>query len=300
MTANDLYKDVPKEQAEHLLKFRADHPCKYVDIAGVRWEYIACGSGPDTLLLLPGGLFIAEHVFGYIELFEDACRVIAPTYPPLEDIDEVTNGLAAILDVERVQSAFVLGLSYSGMVAQVFVQRFPTRVRKLILSGAGPLLASRPLGIALSLISSLTAALPESIAKGLYQGMLNLMVAFPKSETAFWRAYLREVFSQRLTKAHIVSSFRQAEGAFKKYAFDRPGAKPWRGEVLILDGEKDALSTEGVRTAMAKFYPRSQVQVIPGIGHALGKLELIRYTEAVKRFLSVTNQKREAFLNSDR
>lgn len=288
MTSSNLYKDVPKEQVERLLKFRADHPCKYVDIAGVQWEYIACGRGRETLLLLPGGLFIAEHVFGYIEMLEDAYRVIVPSYPPIENIDGIVNGLAAIMDAEHVQSAFVLGQSYSGMVAQVFVQRFPARVRKLILTGAGPLSASRMPAIVLSIISSLIAALPESAVKGLYQRMLSQMVVFPESEDAFWKAYLKELFAQRLTKAHIVSSFRQTEGAIKKYALDKPGTRPWRGEVLILDGEKDTLGTEGIRTALAKFYPNSQVQVMPGIGHTLGKTELVKYTEAVKGFLSRT------------
>jgi len=293
MTANDLYKDVPKEQTEHLLRFRADHPCKYVDIAGVSWEYISCGRGPETLLILPGALFIAEHIFSYIELFEEAYRVIVPTYPPLEDIDEITNGLAAILDVERVQSVFVLGLSYGGMVAQVFAPRFPTRVKKLILSSAGPFVTSKlpvPV-IILSLISSLVAAPPERVAKSLFHGMLNQVVVVPKSEAAFWRAYLKEVVSQRLTKADIVGSFRTMEGAIKKYTLDRSGVQPWRGEVLSLVGEKDPLNSEGDRAAMAEFYPHSQVQVIPGVSHTPGRSELLKYAEVVKGFLSATNQK---------
>ncbi len=290
MTANDLYKDAPKEQVEHLIKFRESHPCKYVDVAGVQWEYIACGRGRDTLLLLPGGLLIADHVFNYIEMLEDAYRVIVPSYTPLENIDEIVNGLAGILDVEQIQDAFVLGLSYGGMVAQVFVQRFPARAKKLILTGAGPISASRLPPMVLSITSSLITALPENAVKGLYQRMLNQLVSFPESEVAFWRAYLKELFAQRLTKAHIVSGFRQTEGAIKKYAFDKAGVEPWRGEVLILDGEKDALGTENIRMALAKFYPNSRVQVIPGVGHTLGKLELIKYTEAVKGFLSATTQ----------
>jgi len=60
-----------REQMEHLIKFRTNHPCKYIDVGNVNWEYIVSGSGTKTLLLLPGGLRIAEHAFGYIELFEN-------------------------------------------------------------------------------------------------------------------------------------------------------------------------------------------------------------------------------------
>ena len=57
-------------QEEKLVEFRAKHPCKELAVADVRWEYIACGRGSETLLLLNGGLRVAETAFAYIELFE--------------------------------------------------------------------------------------------------------------------------------------------------------------------------------------------------------------------------------------
>jgi len=79
MIDHTFYKEVPKEQVEHLFRFRVDHPCKHVDIAGVSWEYISCGHGSETILMLPGGLRIAEHAYPYIQMFEDAYRVVVPT-----------------------------------------------------------------------------------------------------------------------------------------------------------------------------------------------------------------------------
>ena len=126
-------------QKEKLVEFRAKHPCKELAVADVRWEYIACGQGNETLLLLNGGLRVAETAFACIELFEPHYHVIVPTYPPLWSIDDLTNGILAILDAEQAQDVLILGQSYGGMVAQVMVQRFPARVRKLVLSSTGPL-----------------------------------------------------------------------------------------------------------------------------------------------------------------
>jgi pimeloyl-ACP methyl ester carboxylesterase len=289
MTADDFYEDVPKEQVEHLIRFRTDHPCKHVDVAGVQWEYISCGSGSEILLILPGGLRIAECASIYIQMFEDTYRVVAPTYPPLESIDEITDGIAAILDVEHVPNAFVLGQSYGGTVAQVFVQRFPARVRKLILSSTG-LPVSKGQAAILPLALAVFSSLPESWAKSLYRKWLSPLLVVPKSETSFWEAYLDELFSQRLTKADVLSFFQTVRDTIKNYAVDLPGVEPWQGEVLIIGGEKDPSSTEGPRTAMAEFYPHSQVHVIQGAGHLAAMFEPIEYAEVIKEFLKADDQ----------
>lgn len=140
---NKGYEGVPQEQIERLLKFRSEHPCKRINVAGVEWEYISCGIGTEILLLLPGGLRVAEATFGFIQMFEDTYRVIAPTYPPLGTMGELVNGIAAVLDEEQVPEAFVLGQSYGGAVAQVLVQRYPSRVKKVVLSGTAPLIVLR-------------------------------------------------------------------------------------------------------------------------------------------------------------
>jgi hypothetical protein len=111
-TVNRGYEGVPQEQMERLLKFRSEHPCKRINVAGVEWEYISGGNGTEILLVLSGGLRVAEATFGLIQMFEDTCRVIAPTYPPLNTMGEIVDGIAAILDAEQVSDVFVLGQSY--------------------------------------------------------------------------------------------------------------------------------------------------------------------------------------------
>ena len=156
-------------QRQRLIQFRTKHPCRELTVAGVRWEYIACGRGSETLLLLNGGLRVAETAFGYIELFEAHYRVIVPTYPPLWSIDDLTNGILVILDAEQAQDVLILGQSYGGMVAQVMVLRFPDRAKKLVLSSTGPLSAPRIQRIVLKLILALAPLLPESTIKTVYK-----------------------------------------------------------------------------------------------------------------------------------
>ena len=140
-------------------------------MAGVPWHYITAGMAAETLLLLHGGLRIAETAFVYVQIFEGSYRVIVPTYPPLRTMAEVTDGLAALLDTEGVDQSLVLGQSYGGTVSQVFLRRHPGRIKKLVLSSAHPLIASSkerllllPVGtLTLALLSLLPGRLPQRV-----------------------------------------------------------------------------------------------------------------------------------------
>lgn len=286
MAFDNSQKNKPEKQLSRIIQFREKHPCKHLEVDGVHWEYISCGNGPYTLLILPGGLRIAEHAYTYMEIFEDSYRVIVPTYPALENIDDITNGIVAILNVEVSSEVFVLGQSYGGIVAQVFVQRFPNRVKKLILSGTGPLLATNIQAIILAIIIFLVKVLPGDVVKRLYKESLSKIVVVQESESLFWKDYLQELFSKRLTKSDVISHFLSSKDAIRKYAFDRTEVKPWQGKILILAGEKDPVSTESDWNAIAKFYPYSQIQIIPGAGHTAGMSNPDKYAKIVKEFLN--------------
>jgi pimeloyl-ACP methyl ester carboxylesterase len=172
-----------------LIDFRVRHPTKEVVVDSIRWEYISCGDGDETLLLLNGGLRVAETAFTYIELFESHYRVIVPTYPPLWDIDELTNGIAAILEEEQTDEVLLLGQSYGGMVAQVMVQRFPYRIKKLVLSSTGPLSAPKIQRVVLKTILTVTPLLPKEVIKSVYKKSIFQILSIPEDRLDFWKGY---------------------------------------------------------------------------------------------------------------
>jgi pimeloyl-ACP methyl ester carboxylesterase len=285
ITVTRGYRGVPQEQLARLLEFRSQHPCKRTNVAGVEWEYISCGSGTETLLLLPGGLRVAESAFRLIRMFEDAYRVIAPTYPPLGAMGELVDGIAAILDAEEVSEALVLGQSYGGAVAQVLLQRHPSRVKKVVLSGTAPLIVVRWKSALGSLLWAIAALLPERAVMGVFRRALSRVVTGLESERAFWEAYLRELSSQRLTKADVMSHFRTTRDAQRKYVYRKGRKASWSGDVLVVWGENDHLRTERGRRGMLAVYPQARIHVIAGAGHTAALSEPDRYEVVVKGFL---------------
>lgn len=269
-----------------LAKFRSEHSCKFINIADVEWEYISCGNGIEVLLLLTGGLRVAESAFDLIQMFEDTCRVIVPTYPPLRTMDEVADGVAAILDMEQVSEAFVLGQSYGGAVAQVFLQRYCSRVKKLVLSGTTPLVVVKWKQVLLHILSIIAVLFPEKMVMRIFKRMVSPLLTVQESKRAFWKTYLDELFEHHLTKADLLSHFKTLLDAQTKYAYARGERSSWNGKVLIIWGENDPVSTERSQRGMLDIYPKAQIHIIAGGGHTPAMSKPGDYAKTVKGFLT--------------
>ncbi|HEY8226615.1 MAG TPA: alpha/beta hydrolase [Pyrinomonadaceae bacterium] len=100
-------------------EFRLTHPYKQLIVGDTGWEYISCGRGEQTLLLLPGALSVGESTFPLISAFENDYRIIAPSYALSLTMTALCAGLAHILETEALNQAHVMGGSYGGLVANI-------------------------------------------------------------------------------------------------------------------------------------------------------------------------------------
>lgn len=238
--------------------------------------------------MLPGGLRLAETAYDYIQMFEDTYCLIVPTYPPLGMMDEIVDGVAAILDKEQVPEAFVLGQSYGSAVAQVFVQRYPSRVKKVVLSGTAPLIVVKWKTVLLHILLAVATLLPERVVMRIFKRIVSPLVTVQESKRAFWKTYLDELFEQHLTKVDVLSHFQSLLDAQAKYAYARGERSSWSGNVLVIWGENDPHRNEKSRKGMLEIYPPAQIHIIPGSGHTVAMSKPVKYSQAVKSFLDKT------------
>jgi pimeloyl-ACP methyl ester carboxylesterase len=182
-----------------LAEFRASHAPTRLTHGGVDWRYLVGGRGNEVVLRLSGALGLAEFAFQQIQRFEPRFRVIAPDYPAVRSLAEMTAGLVAILDAERVERAHVIGGSFGGLLAQVLVRCARDRVASLVLSHTGaPDRSRRRVGLAI------VAAMPEPLLRRLLKARLGRTL---DAADPFWRRYLDDAIGA-MTKAEIVSRVR--------------------------------------------------------------------------------------------
>ncbi len=259
-----------------LAEFRAGHAPRRLAHRGVEWRYYAGGRGNQVLLRLSGALGLAEFSFQQIRLFEQRFRVVTPDYPPVRSLAEMTDGLIAIMDAERVQRTHVIGGSFGGLLAQALVRRAPERVTSLVLSHTGA-----PDGRRRGLATAIVAAMPGGLLRGLLRKRLGRTL---DAADPFWRRYFDRAV-QEMTKADILSRVRlQAE--FGRQAGWRQGdLAGWPGRVLVIEGEDDPLFPPAARARLRALYPAAAVHRFQGTGHAAAVLKPEEYGEVVTRFL---------------
>lgn len=269
-----------------LAGFRAGHPYRTLDVDGVRWRYLAGGSGGQTVLLPSGGTRLPDMYFLLIEALERDFRVLAPAYPAGAGLAGIADGLAAILDTEGVPQADVLGSSFGGLVAQTFARRHPARVRRLVLANTGgPAAAPLPL---LPLLLRFLAVLPENAVRALTGwNWHRWFVPAPQDEAVFWNTLLKDIL-RRLGKEDLLSALREMNEFAHLPAAGGPGAPalpPQTGPVLLIESERDEAFSPRARAALRALYPAAEVRLFAGAGHGVMATRTAEYTDTVREFL---------------
>ncbi|MDY6965944.1 MAG: alpha/beta hydrolase [Halobacteriota archaeon] len=278
-----IYKKVPEEQKELLKRFRLTHPCKYLTIDGSIWEYISCGQGKETLVLLPGGVRFGETWFKLITALENEYQIISPTYPALSTMAEYVNGVAEILESEETPRAHILGTSFGGWVAQCFIRRYPERAMTMILSNTS---GESPYSERFIKFVSIYASLypVQLIRVGLLRNYLKI-ISIPDSEREFWKAYLKEKFYLYTTKDDILSQYKCTLDFTSSYKFSKDDLANWSGRVLIMESDDGPGFNAPVREALKNLYPLAKVHTFHNAGHTPGYTNPREYSSVLREFL---------------
>ncbi|MGQ0601412.1 MAG: alpha/beta fold hydrolase [Anaerolineales bacterium] len=106
-------------------------------------EYRLEGSGP-TVVVLNGGHCSRRSRLSHERLAEHGFSVLTPSRPGYDDTPSdvgetaqaAADALAALLETLQISTADVIGISAAGPTALAFAQRYPDKIRKLILESA--------------------------------------------------------------------------------------------------------------------------------------------------------------------
>ena len=125
--------------SEKLKLFTAAHPCETVSVDGVQYRYILEGKAAGkTLVFLNGGMNTLEMWMDYVDGLSDEFRVLLFDYPQeLRTNQELVTGMRAFFQKLGIEEPIFVGASDGGMVAQIYVQKYPGDAGGLILMSTG-------------------------------------------------------------------------------------------------------------------------------------------------------------------
>ena len=128
--------------SEKLKPFMEAHPCRVMDVDGARFRYVLSGGvGGRTLVLLNGGMNTLEMWLDYVDaLSVEEQQVLLFDFPQeLRTNQALVAGMHAFFRRLGVKKPIFIGASDGGMVAQVYVQKYPGEAGGLVLISTGGL-----------------------------------------------------------------------------------------------------------------------------------------------------------------
>jgi len=280
--ADSFYQDVPKEQQRLFLNFHRDHPYATMRFQGKERQYLSCGQGKKAVVFLHGALVGPDMWFYPILELEKRCRVVAPLFTPQTmGAQEAIGFVRAILEAEAISTATIVGYSYGGGVAQLFVEAHPHMVDRLVLSHTG-LVGRQGSTAQIEKTKKVVRFLPFFVMK---KKLKDRIEHVPASDwNAFHSAYFAQTTAQ-LTKRQFLDYLESVLRFEREAKSLLAGGRKWQGETVLLGthGDKDAF--EYLET-LSKLYSNSKSYIFEqGGGHHTVFLFPEEYTRVLSQYL---------------
>ncbi len=127
------------QYSEKLRLFREKYPCRTAIAGGASFRYILSGrEDGKTLVFLNGGMNTLEMWMDYADALSADFRVLLFDYPQeLRTNRTLVAGMHDFLRELGVERPVFVGASGGGMIAQIYVQRFPGETGGLVLISTG-------------------------------------------------------------------------------------------------------------------------------------------------------------------
>lgn len=264
--------------AARLSEFRSSYSRAELRHGGCSWRYWRGGAPGDAVLWLTGALGVGEFAFLPALRIGADFRVLLPDYPAVSGLNGMADGLAALLDAERLDAVHVVGGSFGGMIAQHFVRRFPERVCSLVLSHTT---APNPSFLRAGFMRAVSLLVPERPYRALFSRRLRgaLLVGDP-----FWVGYFDSTM-ENLSKGDLVSRVTLAS-EFLQGHYGPTDLEGWPGRILIMSGEDDPLMPPASHAVLRRLYPTASIHTFSGMGHSAAILEPEEYADVIRQYLA--------------
>lgn len=269
-----IYKKAPYELKEEFKKFRKSHPQKTLKVGESIWNYILCGEGKETILLLTGGAGRGDSWFLHILELEKKYRVLSLTYPLIASrMEQLVNGIAEITQREGIDSFHVIGQSFGGIVAQCLAQKYPKKIRGLILSHTttNSLMLNSEIREKkikqLKKKNKIFSIIPFWLMRFIMKKKLAKIINPIGKESAFWKAYFMEIFQDKSSKQASHSLIKCMIDFAENYRFNKNDFEEVGKRAFIMESDTDKAFTPVEKKTLKELFPEAKIKVFLGTGH---------------------------------
>lgn len=276
--------------SEKLQDFTAAHPSEELTAGGARFRYVLSGNGDgQTLVFLNGGMNTLEMWVDYVDALARDERVLLFDYPQeLRTNQELVVGMHALFQALGVERPIFIGASDGGMVAQIYVQKYPGETGGLILISTGGMDANtlKSLRRKYRLAPLMLWYLKHCNYEKLKPTLIKAGMGHIRNESAEEIAYARDMFEtifrdyQREKDVHISGLLADLMNQTPVTAADFADLA---GKILLILPDQDFFSGE-MQADLVRLMHDPKIAYVSG-GHLSTVLRADDYIRTIRAFL---------------
>lgn len=277
-SVSELYANVDSRTVDSLMSFRQAHPVRTLDVGGVEWEYLVLGEKYETILFLHGMTGAYDIWWQQMEALQDEYRVISVTYPEVDSLEELEQGVMAIFEAEGIEHFYLVGSSLGGYFAQYLVARHPHTVLGAVFANTFPpneIIAENNKTIGL-----LLPYLPEWLVMNVLSGSIETGVFPASGYSELVRAFGLEQTNGRMSRAQVLGRYRCVVEPF-----EAPDIAALGISVMIIEADNDPLVEKSLRAQLKETYPTAETVTLNN-GHFPYLSMPEEYTSNLKTFFN--------------
>lgn len=248
----ELYADVDVQTVNSLTAFREANPVQTLNVGGVEWDYLVLGEGYETILFLHGMTGAYDIWWQQMDVLRDQYRVISVTYPAVDSLEELEQGVMAILRAEGVENFYLVGSSLGGYFAQYLVARHPHTVLGAVFANTFP--PNEIIAENNKTIGVLLPYLPEWVVMNVLGRSIEQSVYAESGYSELVKAFGLEQTYGGMSKAQVLGRFRCVVEPF-----EAPDIAVLGISVLIIEAGNDPLVENALRDQLKETYPNAEV-----------------------------------------
>ena len=247
-----------------------------IKVGDYDWKYYTTGSGDTTILFLHGMGGSYDIWWQQINYFKTRYKIISPTYPPLTNLKDLSEGVLAILEKEKISKVIVIGSSLGGYLAQYLAVNHPDKIIKVMMGNTfAPNTENKTNNE--SLVKAMKW-LPEWFVIKNVRKKYNTEVIPASGNSPIANAFLNELLGRGVTREVFIARYYCVVDTFT------PTISPII-PLQIVESDNDPLVNKNLRDQLKLTYPQAKVVTLHNEGHFPYLANADSYNKVIEEFL---------------
>ncbi|OUM68471.1 hypothetical protein PIROE2DRAFT_3760 [Piromyces sp. E2] len=280
--------------SQDLKNFLSNYSYEEKIVKNSKFKFILSGKEGNPEIVFFNGLNMQEAWIKYVEALEKDYRLLLFQYPlEPKTNNELLDLIMEFFKVLNIKKSLIIGASDGGMLAQLYVRRFPDNLSGLVLMTTVTLDSSyvedmNKEKIPSSLIQFILKFVPYSMLK---KKLIGTAGSYIKEETESERNYgkdfLMTIASDKYYKKKFIHIFGIVDDMRKQNNFKPEEFKKISGKILLLHPEEDLFTVED-QNKLTDLMPDPEVHKMKG-GHLAFIICADEYIKTIKNFFKKIN-----------